>query len=274
MELSIEHVTTYRYSRSITESYTVVHLQPRTTPHQFCTRYDLEIEPAARWFEYVDRFGNEVQHFAIVPEHDELRIVARSHAVTMSRGEPHPETERRPGELYELVEPSPYVALSDDVRFIAEREIDAPYDDPAAYFVAACRYVHDSFVYVKGTTTARTTVHEALEKRSGVCQDFAHVLIALARARGIPARYASGYVFAGDGIVGAEASHAWAEAYIPGHGWLGVDPTNDKIVDDSFVLVALGRDYGDVSPTRGLFRGRAEGELSVNVAVESAGDQQ
>ena len=274
MELSVEHVTTYRYSRPVTESYTVVHLQPRTTAHQFCTRYELEIRPGARWFEYVDRFGNEVQYFSIVPEHDELRIVARSHVVTMSRGEPQPEVERRPGELYELMQPSPYVALTDDVRAIAEYEIGVPQDDPAAYFVAAGKFVHDSFAYEKGATTVRTTVHEALEKRSGVCQDFAHVLIALARARGIPARYASGYVFAGDGIVGGEASHAWAEAHIPGQGWLGVDPTNDKVVDDSFVLVALGRDYGDVSPTRGLFRGRAEGELSVNVAVEPVGDQQ
>jgi transglutaminase-like putative cysteine protease len=273
MELSVEHVTTYRYSRPVTESYTVVHLQPRTTPHQFCTRYDLEVEPIARWFEYVDRFGNEVQHFAVVPEHDELEITARSHVVTMPRGEAQPESERRPGELYEMVQPSPYVALGDEVRRVAQHEIDAPANDPAAFFVAAGTYVHDTFVYVKGTTTVRTTVGEALQTRTGVCQDYAHVLIALARARGIPARYASGYVFAGDGLVGAEASHAWAEAYVPGRGWIGFDPTNDRMVDESFVLVALGRDYGDVSPTRGLFRGLAEGELSVNVAVAAAWEQ-
>jgi transglutaminase-like putative cysteine protease len=275
MDLTVEHVTTYRYSRSVTESYTIVHLHPRTAPYQFCTRYELEIVPDTRWFEYVDRFGNTVQHFAVIPEHDELRIVARSEVVTLPRAEPHDTQERRPGELHEFLQASPFVALDPEVRRVAEEEVPAGTDDLAAYFFAAGKYVHDTFTYVKGSTTVRTPVGEALRTRTGVCQDYAHVLIALTRARGIPARYASGYIFAGDdGITGAEASHAWAEAYLPGRGWVGFDPTNDRVVDDTFVLVALGRDYGDVSPTRGLFRGFADGELSVEVAIGTNADQQ
>jgi transglutaminase-like putative cysteine protease len=119
----------------------------------------------------------------------------------------------------------------------------------------------------------RTPVAQVIAARTGVCQDFAHLLIAVARARGIPARYASGYIYNGGGtVLGAEASHAWVEAYLPPFGWVGFDPTNDRLVDETFVLVAVGRDYGDVSPTRGVYRGAGGGEMVVNVAVEARFD--
>jgi transglutaminase-like putative cysteine protease len=146
-----------------------------------------------------------------------------------------------------------------------------PDDDLAAYFQAAGSYLHRNFSYRPGVTDVRTTVADVIQARAGVCQDFAHVLIALARSRGIPARYASGYIFRGTAsTLGADASHAWAEAYLPPYGWVGFDPTNDRLVDESFVLVALGRDYGDVSPTRGLYRGAEAATLSVAVAVGAA----
>jgi transglutaminase-like putative cysteine protease len=112
-------------------------------------------------------------------------------------------------------------------------------------------------------------VRGALAARAGVCQDFAHVMIAVLRSAGIPARYASGYIFRGTStILGAEASHAWCEAYLPPYGWVGFDPTNALLVNDHFVRVAIGRDYGDVSPVRGVFRGASESEMSVNVAMD------
>ena len=278
MEYAIDHETIYRYSGSVSESYTVVHLQPRNDPRQYCTRYDLGVAPRAPVFSYRDRYGNDVQHFAIVPEHDELRIVARSRVITVpgnGSSPPRDVTRRRLEsdphvlDLYDFRHASPYVALEDVAPLLGL--IDAPPDDLAATFIAAGRYVHDAFAYVPGATNVRTTVAEAVAAKEGVCQDFAHVLIALARARGIPTRYASGYIFRGSAAtLGAEASHAWAEAFLPPYGWVGFDPTNDRLVDDAFVLVAVGRDYGDVSPTRGLYRGRPAATLDVNVSVDAA----
>jgi transglutaminase-like putative cysteine protease len=279
MEYTVEHETIYEYPRSVTESYTVVHLQPRTNLRQYCTGYVLDVTPSARVFTYVDRFGNDVQHFAIVPEHTELRIVARSNVVTLAangngptRGVRAADLDADPHlpELAEFRGSTPYVRVDDTVAGLA-REIDAPDDDLAAYFLAAGSYLHRNFSYRPGVTDVRTTVADVIAARAGVCQDFAHVLIALARSRGIPARYASGYIFRGvAGTLGADASHAWAEAYLPPFGWVGFDPTNERLVDDGFVLVALGRDYGDVSPTRGLYRGAEAATLSVAVAVGAA----
>ncbi|HZO93292.1 MAG TPA: transglutaminase family protein [Candidatus Baltobacteraceae bacterium] len=277
MEITVEHETRYRYPRPVSESYTIVHLQPRTTLAQYCTRFELDVVPDVAVFSYHDRFGNDVQHFSIVPEHQELRIVARSHVVTLGRGNPEPpngvtaawiEADPRTPELWDMRHASTYVDVEAARAFAAE--IDAPADDVAAFFLAAGRHIHRTFTYRQGTTTVRTPVAEVIAAREGVCQDFAHVLIATARARGIPARYASGYIYSGgSNVLGAEASHAWAEAYLPPFGWVGFDPTNDRLVDDTFVLVALGRDYGDVSPTRGVYRGAAQGEMVVSVAVDA-----
>jgi transglutaminase-like putative cysteine protease len=281
VEYTVEHETVYRYPRSVTESYTVVHLQPRTNLRQYCTGYALDVTPHSRVFSYVDRFGNDVQHFAIVPEHTELRIVARSHVVTLPAGtvttpqdvdaaklDADPYTP----ELAEFRGTTPYVHVDHAVARLAG-EVAAPDDDLAGYFLAAGSFIHHTFRYRPGVTDVRTTVADVIAAREGVCQDFAHVLIALARSRGIPTRYASGYIFRGAaGALGADASHAWAEAYLPPYGWVGFDPTNDRLVDDGFVLVALGRDYGDVSPTRGLYRGPQAGTLSVAVAVGAAAD--
>jgi len=279
MEYTVEHETVYAYPRAVTESYTVVHLQPRTNLQQYCTGYRLDVTPPARVFSYVDRFGNDVQHFAIVPEHTELRIVARSKVVTLPANGNGPargvraadlEADPRLPELAEFRGTTPYVRVDESVAALAA-EIAAPPDDLAAYFLAAGSFVHRNFSYRPGVTDVRTTVADVIAARAGVCQDFAHVLIALARSRGIPARYASGYIFRGvAGTLGADASHAWAEAYLPPFGWVGFDPTNERVVDDGFVLVALGRDYGDVSPTRGLYRGAEAATLSVAVAVGAA----
>ncbi|MFN2460764.1 MAG: transglutaminase domain-containing protein [Candidatus Velthaea sp.] len=281
MEFAVRHETTYQYPSSVAESFTVVHLQPRTNLRQYCTHYELSVAPATRIFSYVDRFGNDVQHFSVIPDHRELRIVAQSRVVTIAGGPSEIparvdaaalETDPALAELDEFRTDSPYVTVDDAVRSVANA-IAAPRGDLAAYFMAAGKYVHDRFTYHPGLTTVQTTVGETLESLAGVCQDFAHVLVALGRARGIPTRYASGYIhLGGAGVLGADASHAWAEAYLPPYGWVGFDPTNDRVVDDTFVLVALGRDYGDVSPTRGLYRGR-KGSLSVSVAVAGTSDQ-
>ena len=119
-------------------------------------------------------------------------------------------------------------------------------------------------------STVQTTIDESIKARAGVCQDYAHILVALCRFYGIPARYVSGYVYSGQegSVLGADASHAWCEAYLGPRGWVGLDPTNNTLIDDRFARIATGRDYRDVSPVRGLYKGASQSTMSVNVAME------
>ncbi len=246
-------------------------------------KYDITVSPRTRVFSYADRFANDVQHFSVLPDHDALTIVSRSQVVTVrSHAPPAPvgvdramiEDDPIYGSLYDMLAPSRYVEFAPPLEKLAD-EVLAPDDDLAVWFVAAGAHVHDGFTYDRAATTVSTTVGEAVEARAGVCQDFAHVLCALGRIRGIPTRYVSGYVFSGQpgSVLGAEASHAWSEAYLPPYGWIGYDPTNKKLINDEFVKIAVGRDYGDITPVRGVYKGRTPGALSVNVAMEALPNQ-
>jgi len=284
VEFTIDHQTTYYYPDSVDESYTVVHLQPRSDQHQFCTRYALELSPTARFGAYTDRYGNDVQHFAILPRHASLSITAHSRVVTTRNRvptEPNGATrslldnDEHVPRYYDYLHESAYVQYTPELAAFAD-EIEPPGEEIGAWCVGVARTIHDAFAYDVDATTVRTMVADALRAKAGVCQDFAHVMIALLRHAKIPARYVSGYIFRGDShVLGAEASHAWCEAYLPPYGWVGFDPTNDRLINDYFVKVALGRDYRDVSPVRGVYRGSKHSEMSVNVAMDVlAGMQQ
>jgi transglutaminase-like putative cysteine protease len=280
MDFTIVHTTSYAYPEPVSESYTIVHLQPHSDADQFCRRFELEVRPKAHVLSYLDRFGNVVQHFAILPIHDHLTVTARSNVTTRlpsTDWEPQTATRarldadpQRDG-LWDYMRESAYVDFSPRLaEFFGE--LPAPGDALGMWCEGVSAHIHRAFVYDKTATSVRTTVDEALAARAGVCQDFAHVMIAALRAAGIPARYASGYIFRGSGanspILGADASHAWCEAYLAPFGWVGFDPTNALIVNDHFVKVAIGRDYKDVSPVRGVYRGSAQADMAVNVALE------
>lgn len=281
MLFTIDHETTYRYPEKVHESYTVVHLQPRSDAHQYCTKFDLTISPRVRVFSYVDRFGNETHHFSVLPDHDVLSIVARSSVVTSRQPSAlevtSPEDLKREPlveSLYDFLHPSPYIEFGEALRALAE-EIGGTGDDLTRWYVGAAHAIRGTFSYDRSATTVHTTVDECVRRRAGVCQDFAHILIALCRYRGIPARYVSGYYYTGDNsIIGAEASHAWCEAFLPPMGWVGLDPTHDTLIDDRFVKIAIGRDYRDVSPVRGVYKGQLAGTMSVNVAMDAIASQQ
>jgi transglutaminase-like putative cysteine protease len=279
MRFTIAHRTRYRYPAPVHESHTIVHLQPRSDITQYCTRYELTVSPRTRVFSYADRFGNDVQHFAILPEHDYLEIVARSQVVT-ARGPgeaPEPVAKRIVDEdplldeLRDFLSESRYVKFSEPLdELLLELGPPGPDDDIVGWFNRASHFLHDNFVYDKTTTSVQATVEESVRLRSGVCQDFAHVLTALCRRTGVPARYVSGYIHSGDDeMLGAEASHAWTEAYLGPRGWVGIDPTNDSWIGDGFVRVATGRDYRDVSPVRGVYTGASSSIMSVDVAVDA-----
>lgn len=279
MRFTIAHRTRYRYPVPVHESHTIVHLQPRSDTAQYCTRYELTVSPRARVFSYADRFGNDVQHFAVLPEHDTLEVVARSQVVT-ARGKARPPAPVRRSVVEEdpaLLDYWDFLHESRHVRFgpgldalAGEVGMPGPDDDLVEWFRSASKTIHDGFSYEKDTTNVYATVEDAVALRRGVCQDFAHVLIALCRRVGVAARYVSGYIHAGGGeTLGAEASHAWAEAYLGPHGWIGIDPTNDTWIGDHFVRIASGRDYRDVSPVRGVYVGASSSTMSVDVAVEA-----
>lgn len=288
MEFTILHQTTYRYPSKVHESYTICHLQPLSDTSQYCTKYELQITPRARVFTYADRFGNSVQHFGVLPDHDVLSITARSSVATVRPAEPEANTGATReallsapvySSMYDFLRESAFVVFGPEFRGLAAAIGPPPDDDLDGWLVKAGHAIKSDFSYDKSATSVHTTVDESVSMRSGVCQDFAHILVALCRFHAIPARYVSGYVFSGEdggGLLGAESSHAWCEAYLPPHGWVGFDPTNDMRVNDSFVKVAVGRDYRDVSPVRGIYKGaQASGgsELSVNVAMESLAGQ-
>lgn len=281
MQFTIRHQTTYRYAQPIHESYTVCHLQPLSDLEQYCTQFELDSIPRAKVFRYVDRFGNGVHHFSVIPEHPHLVISARS-TVTTVRPDPAISAEASRRALLadaQLVALYDYLRGSQLIEFGGElaafsSDIGEPGENLLEWYERAGRYIKEHFEYIKRATSVHTTVAESVRLRAGVCQDFAHVLIALCRFHAIPARYVSGYVFSGetDSVLGAEASHAWCEAYLPPLGWVGYDPTNAKLVDEHFVKIAIGRDYRDVSPVRGVYKGLAQSTMSVNVAMDELYD--
>jgi transglutaminase-like putative cysteine protease len=284
MEFAIFHETTYSYDDPIVESYTVAYLQPRTDPFQICSKFELETTPPSRIFHYQDRFGNDVAFFTILPAHRALTVTSRAQVISLAAA-----VERSPagatrrelasdsqlGMLYDFVHASPSVVFGDPLRALLA-EIGEPDEALGAWYLHAGAYVNEHFAYDTEATSVLTDIDEAVSGRAGVCQDFAHVLIGLCRLAGIPARYVSGYIFSSEGgaVLGAEASHAWCEAYLPPHGWVGFDPTNKRLIDDSFVKIAIGRDYRDVSPVHGIYKGASGSSMEVNVAVQQIASQQ
>jgi transglutaminase-like putative cysteine protease len=262
-----------------------VRLRPRSDSSQYCTKYELNVAPRARIFAYSDRFGNDVQHFAVLPDHDVLSITARSSVITVRPPTPvvpSPITKNQLTDdpnvrwLYDELHESQYVVFGPELRAFAVEVGDPGRDDLVAWYLHAGSSINQKFTYDREATSVQTTIGESIRARAGVCQDYAHVLVALCRYYGLPARYVSGYVFSGEegSVLGAEASHAWCEAYLGALGWVGYDPTNDTLIDDRFARIAVGRDYRDVSPVRGVYKGASRSSMSVNVAMEAlAGTQ-
>tara|TARA_B100000941_G_C28491978_1_gene548489 strand:- start:1130 stop:1981 length:852 start_codon:yes stop_codon:yes gene_type:complete len=229
-------------------------------------------------YTYLDEFNNRVGFFNYVQQHDSMIIT--SEAEINVKDIPFPDdTLEIKGQMETLNK------MSDDIRFIPFlqtepfftmkkfktllREIKDEKDSILACAQKLCKYVHDNFTYQKGITNVFSTPDEVWELKSGVCQDFTNVLIQLCRLSNIPTRYVSGYVFAKDGMLGAGATHAWAEVYIPQVGWLGLDPTNNCIVNQYHIRLAVGRNYDDCSPVKGVFKGNEKQIMKVKVHLDT-----
>lgn len=267
MLLEVVHATSYRYSSEVTETHMALRLRPTDGNGQRLRSYRLDILPGSSIQHHVDGFGNHVDVFHHLLPLDRLEVVSTSLVET---GVDDGDEANEPFQPVDLLLFRPPVVETARVRRLAQRiGLDDP-SSPAEVADALERLnlrIAAELVYTPESTTISTGVDEVLMHRRGVCQDFAHVFVAAARCMGLPARYVSGYVHDGGRIRADGASHAWAEALIPGQGWAFFDPTHPKLPRDHYVRIATGRDYQDAAPTRGVFRGRATSELRVGVAT-------
>jgi len=274
MRIRVEHRTQLEYSADVFESVMDARLGPRTDEHQRWISFDLRVEPVAAVRRYNDGFGNAAHLITVARPHHAIDIVTRGEIETTLADPFQPPRERptalAPGDIADYLDPSPLVLRADELAAMAEPVRAEPAFDAAQKLM---HLVNERFEYRPDVTGVETSVGEVLTHSSGVCQDLAHVLIGLCRAIGIPARYVSGYILAGPDRDapkrGAAASHAWVEAFTPTHGWRGFDPTNDLLASEHHVKMAVGRDYHDVPPTRGTFRGVADEVLAVAVSTQA-----
>ena len=280
------HATEFTYDGPVSESYNEVRLRPIHDDTQSCLSFRLITDPVSRGTSYRDAFGNWVHQFNILPEHHHLKIEAESVVLAHDALVPTPNgmklsdldgNREELGENFlDFLVPTayvPYVPQLDEFIETAGRTCDGT---AAGFVQAASSLIHEKFKYVKGATHVNSSITDSLSIRAGVCQDFAHVLLGVARKRGLPARYVSGYLVPESAaspdaklqeVIGGYASHAWAEVYLPDSGWIGLDPTLGKPLGLQHVRIAYGRDYGDVAPVRGVYKGHAGQRLSVDVRV-------
>jgi transglutaminase-like putative cysteine protease len=284
----VRHQTAYAYAGSVAHAHHLLHLTPRATATQHCHEHTLEIwPPPALRMEYVDAFGNQTTRLELDHTHERFEVTARMKVELLARPELQAATSL------------PWEQVRDGLRYtaapMAEDWLDAlRYRTQSAFvpvkrlfgaYAAECfgngvpvmagamalmQKIRTEFSYVRGATHIGTSLLEVLEKRQGVCQDYAHFMIACLRSLGLPARYVSGYLHTGSGAdaprrLGADASHAWLAVFAPPLGWIELDPTNALVVDQEHVTLAWGRDFGDVSPLRGVILGGGAHSLEVGV---------
>lgn len=285
MLLEIRHVTEYHYADAVRESVMELWMQPRKGGGQRLISFQLELDPAARLFSYADAFGNAVYHFDVPQPHTSLRIEAKSAVETGPSGD-IPEaldmgewdrlrSDFVRGECFDFLQPHGFAVETELLRaFEEERGLrELRQKDPLTALRALNEAIYSAFDYAPGVTEADSPIDHALKEGRGVCQDFAHVMLAVCRSWGIPARYVSGYLFTdrneGDRS-SPDATHAWVEVFLPSQRWVGFDPTNNVMAGERHVAVAIGRDYGDVPPSRGFYKGESDSRLIVGVSIRRA----
>lgn len=264
MRFEVVHTTRFRYSAPVRQSYTEVRLCPAATMGQSVLRHRLEVRPETPVGAYTDGFGNRVQYFDLLPPHDHLEIVSRA-VVETGVDEANERPEVFPHDLLLF---RPPVVEGPALRRVAERVGAFDRSSPAEVEAAAGRLrelITRGFTYSPASTTVTTATDEVVRLKRGICQDFAHLFIALSRMLGVPARYVSGYVYSASGEPTVGASHAWADILVPEKGWLPFDATHSGIGVDRYVRLAVGRDYRDAAPTRGVFLGSARTAMEVKV---------
>ena len=271
MKWEIIHRTRYAYATPVRDSFNDVRLQPMPIPEQTVESFLLKVIPAVRLTHSKDFYSNWIHHFDIVEPHSHLLIEANSIVRT------HPPAPLPDEKLcsFEQMKAAPNIERCFDYllesRFVElspttwKLALDATVDIQDAWqaTLALMRFVHGYLKYESASTHVHTHMSEVMRDRRGVCQDFAHFMIGLCRALKIPARYVSGYL----ATEAASATHAWVEVFVPGYGWRGLDPTHNCQLGEQYVKIGNGRDYGDVPPISGNYRGTRDRKMEVEVKI-------
>src|SRR5437879_11524736 len=250
MKLEIVHSTRYRYTGPIAETVMEVRLQPMDGNGQRCLDFNLELSHGVKPQRYIDGYGNHVHYFNLVRPHSSLSVVSRSTVGTGLAADDDPGEEL----VQDFLRFRAPVKEVDGVCELALRHAIADPSSPAEVERALDELtiaISRDFAYDRSVTNVYSSVDEVLELRAGVCQDFAHLFIAVARAMGVPARYVSGYIHFADDKGATTASHAWGEAWVPGKGWIGYDATRPVRTSEHYVRLAVGRDYSRSEERRG-----------------------
>lgn len=273
----------YKYSLPVKQSINQCIFMPLTTSNQKLIAYEQNISPNAESSSHQDYWGNEVNTFYIWEPHHELIVETRS-ILELSYANPFIELteviEKKMTSISfrqqfaEYLMPTTYTSLSKDIIESITNTLDAKHTDAYSFVHRLNKFIYEDFAYVPGSTHVKTVASEAYEKRSGVCQDFSHVMLAICRSQGIPARYVSGYIYGGEDAAmrGDSQTHAWVDVYFPNYGWVGFDPTNNRMALNQHICVATGRDYADITPLKGVYIGSGMQELNVSISVSRIKD--
>ncbi len=302
MRLRLVHTTRYKYNKYAIDSQNEVRLMPISDRDQSCLDYRLTIEPSTRIFSY-DLPGGRVHHFSLLSPHNFLFLKSEAVVIT-TRSNPFADLQldvkdvsfyedaAKMAPYFDYLAPSQHVPLDPETDRIAHLARKQSGEGTASFLLALTRLLHKVMSYEPGSTRVDTPLRDVLENRRGVCQDFAHLMIAICRRQGIPARYMSGYLYTGshlkaedsantpwksdesaqlptEQLIGGDAMHAWVECLLPDGVWRGFDPTNNLMADSHYIKVHHGRDYADVVPIRGVYRGIGEHVMEIAVRVIS-----
>lgn len=276
-KFKIRHITKYSYQVPVRDSANQIILYPIKDNFQDVLHHHILVSGDVPVETHFDYFGNKVGTFTHSKPHTDLVIDSQVVVFTKPRDLPDDslpadtqwEEIKKISSQYQFIDFLRHeaVAKSDEIDAVVDRE-HQKIQTPLAIAQQLCLYVYKNFTYKKGITTVESTFDEVWKIKTGVCQDFAHVLLSLLRLSDIPARYVSGYICPNkSGMRGEGATHAWVEAYIPFYGWLGFDPTNNCVVNETHVRLAVGRNFSDCSPVKGTYRGTSEHTLEVAVSV-------
>jgi len=281
-EFKIKHLTQYTYQAPVRDSANQIILFPINDDYQEVQMHDLSISGDPVVYISKDYYGNDVGNFSFSSPHTEMVILSTT--VVDTRSKPLPADDQPLEAQWNKLR-----SLRSDIGFIDflnrehidgmetlqsilsdEKQFEnSPYQLALRY----CQYVYENFSYIPGITTVETTTDVIWQLKAGVCQDFAHILLVMLRLASIPARYVSGYICPHkNGMRGEGATHAWVEAYIPEYGWLGLDPTNNCIANETHVRLAVGRNFTDCSPVKGVYKGLPQHKLEVSVSVSYEDD--
>ena len=289
MRYKISHVTAYKYQDPVGLCHNRLCLTPRSNHHQACQASDIRIVPGPDEFNFrTDFFGNTVAFFSSYREHDTLQVIATSQVELSGRPEAGKavsstlhwqdvgrilleDDDEQGVEIYQYTLPSPYIPHSEVIRDFA---LNCFKEDATLWSAcnALMQKIYKSIEFKPGFTTINTPVEHVIRDKKGVCQDFAHLMIACLRNMGLPARYVSGYIETlpppgKEKLTGTDASHAWVSVYFPAIGWVEFDPTNCLLPSYKHITVAYGRDYHDVAPLKGIVFGSGKQSLTVKVDV-------